>query len=513
MRGVAEAAAAATTAHATPCCTCMCSDRCGWPCCRRARPRWARSARPARRARRPAARRLLQLRWRRRRPRCARGRRRRRSAPSPPPPPPLPMTRMGAAPARSPTTTTTSHRWVLLRGAAPPLQVPLLSLCAGCRRHGCRCCRARVPCRPTASPSCACAPPRPPQATSYAIQQPGESWDAPPFACATGPDKPMMELNAGSRVYYQVGAGGRRVWRYTPQAAVRGAAVRVLQASAAPAPRYGSPRCVALPCPPPQASIIRESKTEIRVIFPGAPLCWLLAQNTLRRALVCRLPWRRLYLRRTTCLRLLRRRSRASPRCLFPAICPQRPRRCRSGWSGWTSAAAASGGGAWSRGTGATSRGRVSRVCWHLRGIQSVHRLCVCVVAEVCCIPQPALTAARLPGLAWRRPQMAGGSPRACSTAAWRAASSGAAAGAHAAAPAAPRARAAPSRARVGGGPAAAPRAVPDVPTVWLFVRQAAHLPIHPHLPSLQRRATSRSCRRASGGRQQTRPPRRARAA
>jgi hypothetical protein len=59
------------------------------------------------------------------------------------------------------------------------------------------------------------------QATSYAIQQERETLDQEPFDCAAGPDKPMMELQAGSRVYYQ-------------------------------------------------ASIIRESRTEIRVLFPGA---------------------------------------------------------------------------------------------------------------------------------------------------------------------------------------------------------------------------------------------------
>ncbi|EFN56571.1 hypothetical protein CHLNCDRAFT_51546 [Chlorella variabilis] len=58
-----------------------------------------------------------------------------------------------------------------------------------------------------------------PQATSYAIQQEEELCDQEPFDCADGPDRPMLELQAGSRVYFQ-------------------------------------------------ASIIRESKTEIRVLFP-----------------------------------------------------------------------------------------------------------------------------------------------------------------------------------------------------------------------------------------------------
>lgn len=62
------------------------------------------------------------------------------------------------------------------------------------------------------------------QATSYAIQQEEELCDQEPFDCADGPDRPMLELQAGSRVYFQ-------------------------------------------------ASIIRESKTEIRVLFPGGFVC------------------------------------------------------------------------------------------------------------------------------------------------------------------------------------------------------------------------------------------------
>lgn len=103
-----------------------------------------------------------------------------------------------------------------------------------CRAHaaGCRsrqrlragCCgapraaaavRVLPPCRlgaavsPVADALCPVPPlcRRPPQATSFALKQEREAWDAPPFDCAAGPEKPMMELQAGSRVYYQVGAG------------------------------------------------------------------------------------------------------------------------------------------------------------------------------------------------------------------------------------------------------------------------------------------------------------------
>lgn len=59
-----------------------------------------------------------------------------------------------------------------------------------------------------------------PHATNYAIQHTQEAWDREAFDCGRGPDKPMVELVAGTRVYYQ-------------------------------------------------ASIVRETKNEIRLLFPG----------------------------------------------------------------------------------------------------------------------------------------------------------------------------------------------------------------------------------------------------
>lgn len=43
-----------------------------------------------------------------------------------------------------------------------------------------------------------------PQATNFAIQQEKETCDQEPFDCASGPDKPMVELVAGGNRYYQV---------------------------------------------------------------------------------------------------------------------------------------------------------------------------------------------------------------------------------------------------------------------------------------------------------------------
>lgn len=168
---------------------------------------------------------------------------------------------------------------------------------------------------------CACLPARLPQATSYAIQQDGEAVDQEPFDCSSGPDRPMLELQAGTRVYYQ-------------------------------------------------ASIIRESKTEIRVLFPGgcftnqgwltvidpgsgaAASLWCVMGVCLACCAVplCRASFALQAPCQQSCKRLLPRS------CSCSCSWVQKRRRCRSGGSGWTSAAAGSGGVAWRAGTGGTSR-------------------------------------------------------------------------------------------------------------------------------------------------------------
>lgn len=82
----------------------------------------------------------------------------------------------------------------------------LLRVAAVVDQHYCGCCCFSAERHPTAHhPQPSTHPPPPAlQATSFALQQDGEAWDAEPFDCSAGPDKPMMELVAGSRIFYQV---------------------------------------------------------------------------------------------------------------------------------------------------------------------------------------------------------------------------------------------------------------------------------------------------------------------
>lgn len=90
----------------------------------------------------------------------------------------------------------------------------------------------------------------------------------------------MLELQAGTRVYYQVGAGLQVACGCWPLGAglwvlpvLRRLPLRSLRSlgGAGKAARHASPaRPAARGLPTArQASIIRESKTEIRVLFPG----------------------------------------------------------------------------------------------------------------------------------------------------------------------------------------------------------------------------------------------------
>lgn len=127
------------------------------------------------------------------------------------------------------------------------------------------------------------------QATNYAIQQAQEAYDQEPFDGRTGPGKPMVELVAGSRQYYQA----RTAWVLQPAPDLRAAPTRRGSGQHVGRPFPGHPER-ALPShgliagggqvgcsqrgnsskllvfgAAVQASIIRESKTEVRLLFPG----------------------------------------------------------------------------------------------------------------------------------------------------------------------------------------------------------------------------------------------------